>query len=102
MRLYSIIIYYLFKNAIKPQTEVSLNICKDFDGREGDIRNNLIYFLEKNLKLNIHGRYYFTRLDKESNAHKYAYLMRRDGKNRMETYVKITLEDIEKFLGKKE
>ena len=41
---------------------------------------------------------YFTKLDKTSNAHRYAFLMREDKKNKMKTYVKITLEDFEKWL----
>ena len=42
----------------------------------------------------------YTKFDKNSNADKYAYLMRKDSKNKMDTYVEISLEDIEKFLKK--
>ncbi len=98
VRIYSIIIYYLFKS-IKINEEISLNICRDFQGRETDIKENLRFFLSKLLSLNIN-KIYFMKLDENSNAHHYAYLMRKDNKNKMKTYVKIKLEEIEKFLKK--
>jgi len=97
VRVYCIIIYYLFKS-IKPKS-VSLNICRDFDGKENDIKSNLNYFLGKLLNIKIE-RVVFCRLREESNAHRYAYLMRKDTKNQMHNYIQIKLEDIEKFLKK--
>jgi len=98
VRIYSIIIYYLFKS-IKFKGELSLTICKDFDGRENDIKENLKFFLDRILNLGVNDKIKFIRLDKESNAHKYASLMRQDKKNLMKNnYVKISLEDIEKWL----
>jgi hypothetical protein len=44
--------------------------------------------------------YDFCRLDKDSNAHKYSYLMRKDTNNQLSNYVNIPLEDIEKFIIK--
>jgi len=99
VRIYCIVIYYLFKS-IKLKGDLSLTICRDFDGKENDIRENLRYLLIKNLKLDLDDRVYFSRLDKTSNAHKYAFLMRKDNKNKMDTYVKLTLEDIERWLKK--
>ncbi len=97
MRLYSIVIYHLFKS-IKPKREISLSVCKDFDGKENDIKENFKFFLEKKLGLNFSDKIYFAKLGKNSNAHKYAFLMREDRKNKMSTYVKIKLEEFEKWL----
>ena len=99
VRIYSIIIYYLFKS-LKVEGAVFLNVCRDFEGREGDIEINFNHFLVKLLGMNLENRINFTRLDKNSNAHQYSYLMRKDVKNKMTTYVKISLEDIEKYLKK--
>lgn len=96
VRIYCIIIYFLFK-AFLPFGNVRLHICRDFDGREEDIKNNLRHFLDDLLGINVE-IYDFSRLDKDSNAHKYAYLMRKDSRNRLDTYVKIRFEDIERFL----
>ena len=99
IRLYCIIIYYLFKS-LKQKKDLSLIICRDFSGKENEniIKKTLIHFLEKNLKYNLDNRINFTKLDKDSNAHRYAFLMRHDRKNKMNTYIKLTLEDIEKWL----
>jgi hypothetical protein len=97
VRIYCIIIYYLFKS-LNLEGEISLNICRDFIGKETDIRENLKFFLEKNLGLVIDKRFYFAKLLENSNAHKYSFLMRHDTKNILETYVKVNLEDIEKWL----
>jgi hypothetical protein len=98
IRLYCIIIYYLFQS-MRLSGEVSLAICRDFSGREKEIKENLFIFLEKNLGLTT--RIHFGKLSPDSNAHKYAYMMRIDSKNKMNTYVKINLEEIEKWLIKK-
>ncbi len=97
VRLYCIVIYYLIKS-IKFKGDLSLTICRDFFGREIDIKENLNYFLSFNLGMK--PRIYFNRLNPESNAHKYAYLMRMDSKNKMDTYENLNLEDIEKWLRK--
>ena len=97
VRLYSIVIYYLFKS-LDFRGYIWLGICRDFPGRENDIKSNLIYFLEKVLGFDFEQDLYFKKLDTNSNAHKYAYLMRRDTKNKMECYIKITLEDFERWL----
>ena|SRR3989339_1282494 len=99
VRLYCIIIYYLFKS-INLAGEISLNLCRDFTGKDDDIRKALKYFLEGELKLILRDRIYFVKLSKESNAHHYSYLMRHDNKNQMKTYVNITLGDIEIWLKK--
>ncbi len=100
VRLYSIIVYYLFKD-ININDHVSLHICRDFDGKETDIKVNFKYFLETLLGIKIDEKFYFGRLDVKSNAHRYASLMRMDTKNQLKTYVNITLEEIEKFILKK-
>lgn len=98
LRLYCITIHYLFKS-IKNIDKISLIICRDFDGKANDINFNLKHFLENKLKLSIETSRH-ERLPKDSNAHKYAYLMRKDNKNKMKTYVKISLQEFEEFLKK--
>ena len=80
---------------------LSLTICRDFKGRTNEISQNLKHFLEINLEIKI-GKPLFQRLSNSSHAHIYANMMRRDTKNQLRTYVNISLEDIEKFLKKKE
>lgn len=99
VRTYCIIIYYLFKS-LKIEGEISLKICRDFDGKENDIKENLKFFLEKLLGLKIDERILFTKLDENSNAHRYSHIMRKDTKNQFPNYIKISIEDIEKFLKK--
>ena len=81
-------------------SRISLDICRDFYGRENDIKKNILFFLENKLKLNLGDRIYFTKLSNDSNAHKYSYLMRHDTKNKMQIYIKISLKDFEKWLKK--
>ncbi len=99
VRLYCIIIYYLFKS-LDLKGNISLNICRDFTGKDDDIRKNLKYFLEKVLNLDLGDRIYFVKLRSESNAHHYSYLMRHDNKNLMKTYVNISIEEIERWIKK--
>ena len=61
IRIYSIIIYFIFKK-INPKGSFALNICRDFDGQEGDIKEMLKYFLIKRLSLDIGDRFYFCKL----------------------------------------
>ncbi len=51
-------------------------------------------------KLGLNCTFEFTRLGKDSQAHHYSYLMRKDKKNQLKSYVEINLEDIEKWLKK--
>jgi len=96
IRLYCVVIYFLFKSI--NYKELSLNVCRDFVGREDDIRKTLKFFLEKKLYCDLEDRIYFAKLPLNSNAHKYAFLMRHDKKNRMDTYIKISLDEIERWL----
>jgi hypothetical protein len=99
VRIYSIIIYYLFKSIEKPDF-LSLTICRDFKGRENEIKQNFKFLLEDNLGINM-GKPLFQKLRPASYAHIYAGMMRNDKKNLLSTYITITLEDIEKYLIKK-
>lgn len=99
VRVYSIILYYIFKSIEKPDW-ISLTICKDFKGRTNEITQNLKYFLETILKIKM-GKPLYQRLSNSSHAHIYANMMRRDTKNLLKTYVDISLRDIEKFLQKR-
>ena len=78
VRIYSIILYYLFKSIEKPDF-LSLTICRDFKGRTNEIAQNLRYFLETILKIKT-GNLLFQKLSNSSHAHIYASLMRRDRK----------------------
>lgn len=98
VRLYCIIIYYIFKNIGIRGEEIALEVCRDFQGHESDITSNLKYLLGEKLDLKTNFRY--LRLSKNSNADKYSRLMREDIKNKMNCYVDIDLNDIEKYLVK--
>jgi hypothetical protein len=98
IRIYCTIIYYLFKS-MNIRNTITLNICRDFDGKERDIENNLNFLLKEKLGLHIE-KYIFRKLDDKSHAHRYSYLMRKDTRNQLKTYVSIKPEDIEKFLRK--
>jgi hypothetical protein len=98
-RIYSITLYYLFRSIERPDF-LSLTICRDFKGRNNEIAQSIKYFIETLLNIKM-GKPLFQRLSKNSPAHIYANMMRRDSKNLLKTYVDISLEDIEKFLKKK-
>ena len=76
VRIYCIILYYLFKSIEKPDF-LSLTICKDFKGRDNEIIKNLKYFLGSLLNIKM-GNPLFQRLPNSSHAHIYASMMRRD------------------------
>ena len=99
VRIYSIILYYLFKSIQKPNF-TSLTICRDFKGRENEIKQSLKFFLEKEIGIKM-GKPLFQKLSKSSYAHIYASMMRRDKRNLLNSYVNINLKDIEKYLIKK-
>ncbi len=99
VRIYCIIIYYLFKS-LDINEKVSLTICKDFFGRKRTINQNLKFLLEEKGGMII-GKPLHQKLHPSSLAHWYAGMMARDGENRLDTYVDITLEDIERFLRKR-
>ncbi|MFA5745967.1 MAG: hypothetical protein WCX82_01315 [archaeon] len=104
IRLYSVIIYFLFLSIHKKlnNEKIILNICRDFDGKEADIIRNLEYLLIAKLKLNLEKEnIYFCKLNSYSYAHKYSYLMRTNKKNKLNTGVKLNLEEIEQYLFKK-
>ncbi|MBU1199875.1 MAG: hypothetical protein KKF46_04050 [Nanoarchaeota archaeon] len=98
-RLYSIVVYYLFKS-IPQQKFLSLTICRDFCGHENDINQTLKHLLENVLKTTI-GKPRHQKLPNSSNAHWYAYLIRKDNANQLPNHVDISIEEIEKYLKKK-
>lgn len=97
VRIYCIVLYYLIKS-LNLKGEISLNLCRDFTGRDDDIKKSLKYFVEEVLGLRLNDQIYFVQLSNDSNAHRYSYLMRHDTKNQMPNYVKISLEDLERWL----
>lgn len=99
VRIYCIILYYLFKS-LDIEEKISLTICRDFSGRERTIDQNLKFLLEDRGEMKI-GKPLHQKLPPTSLAHWYALMMSRDSEKRLDTYVDITLEDIEKFLKKR-
>ena len=99
VRIYSIVLYYLFKS-LNIKDKISLTICRDFSGRESTIDQNLKFLLEDIGGMKI-GKPLHQRLPASSLAHWYALMMSRDSENHLDTYVDISLEDIEKFLKKR-
>jgi hypothetical protein len=99
VRIYCIIIYYIFKS-LNLEDKISLTICRDFLGRESTITQNLKYLLEDVGKMKM-GTPLYQRLPPSSQAHWYARMMSNDSENRLDTYIDISLEDIEKFLKKR-
>lgn len=98
IRLYCGIVYYLVKSI--QAEKVMLLLCKDFDGREDDIKPALKYLLESKLGVEVEG-ILFSRLEEDSIAHKYSYLMRKDSLNQMKTYINISFKELEEFIKKK-
>jgi len=99
VRLYCIVLYYLFRS-LETKEILSLTICRDFKGRESTIRQNLKFLLEDKGGMKI-GSPLFQRLPVSPLGHWYALTMARDVENRLDIYVDISLEDIEKFLRKR-
>lgn len=99
VRIYCIIIYYLFKS-LKIKEKISLTICRDFSGRESTIKQNLKFLMEDKGRMKM-GVPLFQKLPTSSLAHWYAKMMANDSENHLDTYVSITLKDIEKFLNKR-
>lgn len=106
IRLYSIVIYFIFKGLIKKFKDIKnkkliIQVCLDFSGHENDIKENLSHFLKSLLGLDI-DKFLSIKVPKEENADKYAFLVSRDTKNKFkEIRVNIKLKDFEKFLKKK-
>jgi len=98
VRIYCIVVYYLIKSL--DVKSIYLTLCRDFDGWEKEIKETLISFFKKEDRVDVIKEIYFKKLPKESNAHKYAYLMRADNKNKMNGYIRMNLEDITRWLKK--
>ncbi len=98
LRLYCAIIYFLIRE-IHPNKTL-LILCRDFGGREADIKLSLHFLIEGKLGVRLEG-IVFAQLEEDSWAHKYSYLMRKDYSNQMRTYIKISLKELEEFIRKK-
>jgi hypothetical protein len=99
VRVYCIVLHYLFKSIIPKPDFVSLTPCRDFKGRENQVTQGCKFFLDiLDIKS---GMPQFQRLPNTSYAHIYAGMMRKDKKNLFSCYVNITLDEIEKYLIKK-
>ena len=104
VRIYCVILFYLFKS-IHPlikNKSINLNVCRDFNGKDNQIKLNIQSLLITNLKLKLDiDNLNFCKLKSDSSAHHYSGLMRKDFKNQFkENYVNIKIEDIEKYLIK--
>ena len=99
VRIYCIVLYYLFKS-LDIKEQISLTICRDVSGREATITQNLKFLLEEKGGMKI-GKPLYQRLPASSLAHWYAGMVANDSENRLDTHVDITLEDIERFLKKR-
>jgi len=101
VRVYCIVLYYLFKSIapIIKKDKLNLTICRDFHGHENDIDMNLKFFLERKIDATM-GKPAYEKLPLDSYAHAYAKLMFNDVINLFSTYSKITLDEIELFLKK--
>ncbi|HLC79260.1 MAG TPA: hypothetical protein VJG83_02410 [archaeon] len=99
VRLYCIVIYYIFKR-LKDKIEssnIKLRLCKDFSGRESNIKESLKYLLSS-LKYSV-ASMDFAKLSKHSLADKYAYLLRKDTENKFKgLLIHIEIDEFEKFL----
>jgi len=96
IRIYCVVVYYLVRS-MGNLGNVSFNICRDFTGKERDIREMLEFFIGRKLGIDI-DKIYFGKLSNDSNAHIFSYLMRHDKNNKIGSYVKIDLEEIERWL----
>ena len=100
IRLYCIAIFYIFKALTKKikSKKIHLDVCRDFQGREGDIKHSLNHLLSE---LGFTPEINFLTLGKDSIADRYAFLLRKDSKNKFSEYlVKLKLKDFEYFLKK--
>lgn len=105
IRIYCIVIHHIFKKMLEDNhkqfnKEISLNICRDFDGHENDIKSNLEFLLGTILRLSV-SNFKFCKLSTDSYAHKYAYIFRKDIKNIYPNLISISLKEFEKFLRKR-
>lgn len=98
VRLYCVIVHFLLKSIVLSQ--MYLLLCRDFNGREKEIKETLFSLQKKDGFPNKISDIQFGILDIDSNAHKYSFLMRKDTKNKMNTYVDVTIEDIERYIRK--
>ncbi|OIO64229.1 hypothetical protein COY28_02355 [Candidatus Woesearchaeota archaeon CG_4_10_14_0_2_um_filter_57_5] len=94
VRLYVIIAAKLINNL--KHGPIHLALCNDFDGRQSDIRSSLPDLLIESTIQSIN----FTQLKKDSLAHQYAYLMRKDRQDHLQFYLPLSLDEIEKHLKK--
>ncbi len=99
VRLYCAIISEIFRT-LRLGESVSLTVCRDFDGKEQDIKIQLAQLLKDRQGLTVES-VTFAKLDAHSGAHTYAYLMRKDTKNKLPTYATVTLNTLENYLFKR-
>jgi len=99
VRIYRVVLRYLIKELFEKNEdkEVTVNYCRDFPSHENGIAQAV-----KHRVVEVHKRdlikIYCSRLPKDSDAHRYAYIMNKDKYNYLKCYVKISLKDIENGL----
>ena len=99
IRLYCIVIYQLFK-ILKQKYSINnfyVDFCRDFQGNENNINQQLDFFLKNKLNLDFEHRY--VKLSKNSIADKYAFLIRNDDLNKLKSIcIEISITMFEKYL----
>ena len=105
VRLYCIVIYHLFREIKRRNPkmgETCLDICRDFDGRENQIRQSLRSFLCDGLGISTpQDGMHFQKLPRGSIADTYAHLLRKDVRNKFSKHViEIHVDEFEKLLKK--
>jgi hypothetical protein len=98
VRLYCIAVYCIFKKlkAKIKENFLCMDICRDFTGREDQIRQSLEFLLKK---IGFNVEIQFKQLPKDSLADKYAFLLRKDTQNKFKQYlIEIRIDEFEEFL----
>jgi hypothetical protein len=92
-------ISHIFKGLKKGRrlSRINLDICRDFSGKEAQIKQNPNYFLVTRLGLKM--ELGFCKLPPGSMANDYAYLIRKDRANKFRQYLlPIKLDEFGAFL----
>ena len=92
--VYSSIICCLLKSI--ECKEVELEICRDLRFHENNIKQRLNKLLRKKMGIKVNSIIF--KCMKGTDVDNYAYLMFKDNYNLLQTYVNLSLIDIEKFL----
>jgi|TARA_Y100000310_G_C20579568_1_gene762276 hypothetical protein len=98
-RIYNIVIKLLLKEIFSELDDDSVSVCfcRDFPGHEESTRASLHHCIT-HIHKKIVSKINCNKLQRDSDAHKYAKMMNGDTHNYLGIYLDITLEQIEPFL----